>query len=261
MAEESGEQRFCTNCGAQLVPRAVFCASCGTRSVGRGDVDAHITPGPADGPVVLRFLGSGLQLLGTGIIAFLLMILIIPYGWGVAMLSGWFVNNLAFNDGRTANFSGRGSQIWYYIFLMLLTSLLNIIPIIGGIVGWLVTLRIQLAMSRWFFSHVHLSTGQTLRFVGAYWPFVGWYVLFTLSFITIIGWAWVASAWMRWLCRNVDVGEEHLEFLGSGIDFLWRGIVAMLGSVLIITIPWMAVWYLRWITRNIQIVQGAAQQA
>lgn len=167
------------------------------------------------GPVFVQFLGTGLQLLVRGIFAVILMILIIPYGWGVSLLSGWYVNNLAFSDGRTANFTGRGSQIWYYIFLLLLTIFLNIIPLIGGILGWLVSMRIELALTRWFFGHIQLSTGQTLRFDGSYWPFVGWNLLWAVSFITIIGWAWVASAWMRWLCENVDIGQENLEFVGA----------------------------------------------
>jgi len=230
--------------------------------VGRPEAHAVAVPsGVGGGPINVGFLGTGLQALGNGLLAGILIILIIPYGWGVSLLSNWYVNNLSFSDGRTATFTGRGSQIWYYIFLMLLTSLLNVIPIIGGIIGWLVYIRIQLALVRWFFGHIDLSTGQSLLFLGRYWPFVGWYLLFAVSFLTIIGWAWVASAGMRWLCRNVNLGEEHLEFAGTGVEFLWRGIVAVLGSIFIITIPWLAVWYLRWITSNIFIVPGAAQQS
>ena len=261
MAQESGDQRFCTNCGNPLVPEATFCSSCGT-PVGQPETaTVTIPPSFGEGPVNLGFAGTGLQALGYGLWAAILMILIIPYGWGVSVLSGWYVNNLAFSDGRTATFTGRGSQIWYYVFLILLTSLLNVIPVIGGIIGWLVSFRLQLGLVRWFFSHIELSTGQSPRFEGSYWPFVGWYILWAVSFITIIGWAWVASAGMRWLCRNVDMGaEERLEFVGSGLEFLWRGIVVVMGSIFIITIPWLAVWYLRWITSNILIQPRATQQ-
>lgn len=260
MATESSGGNFCTNCGTPLIPGAVFCPSCGTR-VGGLDTGATVVgPDHHGRPVALRFIGTGLQLLGTGIIAFILMILIIPYGWAVSLLSGWYVNGLTFNDGRTATFTGSGSQIWYYGILTLLTGFLNVIPVIGGIIGWLVTMRIQLALVRWFFSHIELSTGHTLWFEGKYWPFVGWYFLWAVSLITIIGWAWVAAAWVRWLCRNVDMGQEHLEFEGTGVEFLWRGIVVFLGSILIITIPWLAVWYIGWITRNVSIHPGLAQQ-
>ena len=259
MAEESGGQRFCTNCGTQLVPEATFCSSCGTQ-VGRLETATVTMPSFGDGPVNLGFAGTGLQALGYGLWAAILMILIIPYGWGVSVLSGWYVNNLAFSDGRTANFTGRGSQIWYYIFLYILVIFISVIPVIGSIVSWLLSVRIELAVVRWFFSHIELSTGQTLRFDGGYWPFFLWNLLWSVSFITIFGWAWVASAGMRWLCQNVDIGQENLVFVGSGLNFLWRGIIVVLGSIFIITIPWLAVWYLRWITSNILIQPRAVQQ-
>jgi hypothetical protein len=37
----------------------------------------------------------------------------------------------------------------------------------------------------------------------AVWAYLGWYLL-CFSIITIIGWAWVTSAWMRWICRNIQ---------------------------------------------------------
>ena len=260
MAEEPGGQRFCTNCGTQLVPEATFCSSCGT-PVGRPETaTVTIPPSFGDGPVNLGFAGTGLQALGYGLWAAILMILIIPYGWGVSVLSGWYVNNLAFSDGRTANFTGRGSQIWGYFILMIVVGIiLSLVPLVGTIAAWLISLRLGLAVVRWFFSEIQLSTGQNLTFEGDYWPFVGWNILWVVSIYTIIGWAWVASAGMRWLCRNVDMGpDERLEFVGSGLEFLWRGIVVLLGSIFIITIPWLAVWYLRWITSNILIHPGPA---
>ena len=261
MAAETGGGNFCTSCGTRLIPGAGFCPSCGTRVDGLDAGPAVVRPDHQGGPVALGFLGTGLQLLGTGIVAFILMILIIPYGWGISLLSGWYVKNLSFSDGRTATFTGRGSQIWFYVFLFIFSSILNVIPVIGGIIGWLVSIRLQLGLVRWFSSNIHLSTGHTLGFEGKYWPFVGWYILLTVSVITIIGWAWVASAGMRWLCRKVDMGQEHLEFEGSGIEFLWRGFVVLFGSILIITIPWVFVWYLGWITRNVSIRPGPAQQS
>ena len=259
MAAESGDRRFCTNCGTQLPQEATFCSSCGAQVSVQDSGAVGVGPDQG-GPVALAFLGTGFQALGYGLLAAILMILIIPYGWGVSLLSGWYVNNFAFSDGRTATFTGRGSQIWYYFLIYVLLIFANVIPFIGTIIGWLLALRIQLAVVRWFFSHIQLSTGQSLRFEGGYWLFVGWMLLWIFSIYTIIGWAWVASAGMRWLCRNVDMGQEHLEFVGSGVEFLWRGIIVVLGSILIITIPWLAVWYIQWITRNILIFPGASQR-
>ena len=134
MAEESERQSFCTNCGAQIPSGAGFCPSCGTRVGGLSAGAAGVGLDLSGGPVLVQFLGTGLQALGYGLIAIVLGILIIPYGWAVSLLSGWFVNNLAFSDGRTATFTGRGSQIWGYYILIFVLSLLTVIPIVGFII-------------------------------------------------------------------------------------------------------------------------------
>lgn len=223
MAENSG-QSFCTNCGAELAPGAAFCASCGTTVGGRSGAVANVGGGSAD----LEFRGTALQALGYGLWGYVLMMLIIPYGWGVSAWTGWYIRSLGFSDGRTATFSGRGSQIWgYFILIFVLGFLLGWIPIIGNVIYLLLAMRIQLAVIRWFFSEIRLSTGQSPRFTGEYWPLFGWYLLWSLSFITIIGWAWVAAAGLRSVCRKVQLQEEHLEFNGAGLDILWRAIVVL----------------------------------
>ena len=50
-------------------------------------------------------------------------------------------------------------------------------------------------------------------------------MLTVLSVITIIGWAWVYAAWMRWICRNIQGTRREVMFIGSGLEFLWRTIV------------------------------------
>ena len=87
--------------------------------------------------------------------------------------------------------------------------------------------------------------------MGGYWPFLGYSLLLSLSIYSIIGWAWVATAFMRWFCRNISIPGQEVVFVGKGWDALWRGFAAILGSLLIITIPWLWVWYLRWIMRNV----------
>ena len=49
------------------------------------------------------------------------------------------------------------------------------------------------------------SNGQPLpiAFSGSALGYVGWQVLLYVSVITIVGWAWVITAWMRWICRNI----------------------------------------------------------
>lgn len=187
MAEEPALTNFCTNCGTALPPVGEFCPSCGTRFSAPGPTTAITGRLFGDGPVSLQFLGTGLQALVTFLAAFVLTILFIPYGWGVSLLSGWYVNHLAFSDGRTAHFTGRGSQIWYYIFILIPMIIVGVIPLIGFILNIMIYGRIQLAIVRWFFSNIRLSTGQILEFEGKYWPLIGWYLLWTISVYTIIG--------------------------------------------------------------------------
>ena len=216
MEDTSGAPNFCTNCGTQLPVGAVFCSSCGTRLSGLDAGVSVLGPDHGGGPVFVQFLGTGVQALGYGLLAGILMILIIPYGWGVSILAGWYVKNLAFSDGRTANFTGRGSQIWgYFILMIVLGILLSLIPIIGNIIAWLLSLRIQLAITRWFFSHIHLSAGKNLRFEGSYWPFFGWNFLWTVSFITIIGWAWVLRQGCAGSAEMLTWGRNTWSSLGA----------------------------------------------
>ena len=94
--------------------------------------------------------------------------------------------------------------------------------------------------------------------MGGYWPFLGYSLLFAISIYSIIGWAWVATAFIRWICRNISIPGQELVFVGKGWDALWRGFAAILGSLLIITIPWLWVWFVRWIMRNIIWLRPAA---
>ncbi|MGK3902501.1 hypothetical protein ABI046_15110, partial [Enterococcus faecium] len=58
---------------------------------------------------------------------------------------------------------------------------------------------------RWLTANI-TSEGRPLQisFDGSPWIYVGWYLLMAVSFITIIGWAWVITAWMRWICANIN---------------------------------------------------------
>ena len=65
-------------------------------------------------------------------------------------------------------------------------------------------------------------------------PFIGWQLLMYVSVITIIGWAWVITAWMRWICRNISGTRREVVFNGTGLEVLWRTLLFVIGCVFII---------------------------
>ncbi len=77
--------------------------------------------------------------------------------------------------------------------------------------------------------------------------------LLVVSFITIVGWAWVVKYMMQWICRNVR-GTIGFDFTGSGLEILWRSLAVGLLSVLIVPIPWIHRWYVSWFISRISVV-------
>ena len=104
---------------------------------------------------------------------------------------------------------------------------------------------------RWIASNLS-SNGQPLpiAFTGSVWTYIGWQVLMVISFITIIGWAWVVTAWMRWICRNISGTRREIIFNASGLEVLWRTIVLVIACAFIIPIPWVMRWYAAGTCRN-----------
>ena len=105
------------------------------------------------------------------------------------------------------------------------------------------------------------SNGQPLglHFSGSFWAFLGWSILAAVSFITIIGWAWVYAAMIRWICRNIQGTRREVAFTGTGLELLWRSIVAAIASVFIIPIPWVYRWMWRWLASQTILAERGAQ--
>ena len=100
---------------------------------------------------------------------------------------------------------------------------------------------------RWIAANL-ASNGEHLpiSFNGSALGYIGWDLLMYISVITIIGWAWVITAWMRWNCRNIGGTQREVIFNASGLEMLWRTIVFAIGCVFIIPIPWVMRWYTSW---------------
>ena len=141
-----------------------------------------------------------------------------------------------------------------------------------GIVVTLISLYVQLVIIRWAIAGIELNDGPELYFSGRYLRLLGWLLLYSVSFITIIGWAWVGTAYLRWFARNVEGIGIRLEFVGSGWGLLWRvfgiGVVTaslalaiivspVVGILLVIWYLWAAIWLFRWLVRNVVLVRPA----
>jgi len=229
----------------------------------------HMVEEQSSNKVSIQFKGTGLQALGWGIVAIILSLIIIPAAWGSVAFYRWFVRNLSFSDGTEASFEGRGGEVWgYFVIAMLLAFVPEVsiaiedpwasLMVSNGLPILLlpISAAIWLKIIRWFFASIKLSCGTNLSFKGNYGPYLGWMLLVILSVYTIIGWAWASVAMLRWVCRNIEGGQNEVIFIGSGWGLLWRCFVGGLASIVIIPIPWMAVWIVRWFARNM-IIQKA----
>ena len=123
--------------------------------------------------------------------------------------------------------------------------------LVQGFLGWMII--------RWIASRL-TSEGQDLpiSFKGSPLVYLGWYALLAVSAITIIGWAWVMTAWMRWICSNIEGTRREVIFNGSGLEVLWRTIVFGIGCIFLIPIPWVLRWYTNWYISQLALVERTA---
>ncbi len=213
----------------------------------------------------LTFNGTGLQGLGWGALAAVSCILVIPAAWGFVPMWRWLVDNMKFSDNTSAEFTGRPGQIWWMLALI---CLIASIPVAVSTSDQMVNLFISygipllflplttllwLLIGRWFFQSIALSCGTRLHFNATFWPLLGWFAANMLAPLTIIGWAWIHTAFYRWFCSKVEGGGQQVIFHGKGHDYLWRVLLATLASIFIIPAPWMFVWLLRWGVDQIEV--------
>jgi hypothetical protein len=154
-------------------------------------------------------------------------------------------------------FTGRAVDLmWYYALAILFiaaawthSQALNVaVDVVQLVLYWL--------LIKWFIANLG-SNGQPLglRFSGSFWGFLGWSLLAVVSVITIIGWAWVYAAQLRWMGRNIEGTRREVVFNGTGLEFLWRAIVTALLSVFIIPLPWAYRWFTRWLASQTALVE------
>jgi hypothetical protein len=199
--------------------------------------------------------------LGWTLLYVLGQFLVVITPWTAVYLYRYVIERIRVPGRPNLSFTGQPLDIWYvFIGMGLLTyvgfsdrPILSVISVLGpAILGWMVV--------RWVVTKL-ASNGEPLplRFEGSPLVYVGWYLLMLVSGITIIGWAWVLTAWMRWMCRNVQGSRRELVFDASGFQVLWRTFAFAFGCAFIIPIPWLLRWYSVWYIEQFALVPRTAQ--
>jgi len=229
------------------------------------------TPQPGGLPINASGLGGGPLSIEFGIWEFIwrsLVLLIgsvfvIPVPWVVAMYTRWIVSCVRVPQRPNLAFTGRAVDLmWFYVLVILFAAtvwtqsqVLNVaVSVVEFVLYWL--------LIKWFVANLS-SDGQPLglRFSGSFWGFLGWSLLAVLSVLTIIGWAWVYVAQIRWMCRHIEGTRRDVVFKGTGLEFLWRSIVTALLCVLVIPTPWIYRWFTRWLVSQVVLVPKATLAA
>jgi hypothetical protein len=186
--------------------------------------------------------------LGRGLVFVIGMLLVIPAPWVATSFYRWMASRVNVPGRPNFAFTGQVGDIWYvfvaigllsYAGLSDISYLQYILIPVEAFLSWMTV--------RWIAANLS-SNGERLpvAFSGSALGYVGWYLLMFLSVITIIGWAWVIAAWMRWICRNIEGTRREVLFNATGWEVLWRSVLFSLGCVLLIPIPWAMRWYTSW---------------
>lgn len=190
------------------------------------------------------------------------MMFIIPAPWVFVWYTRWIVSCVNVPGRPNLSFTGHAMTLvpWYFGFIVLaiaiafsgIQTLSNLLFIVQVVLYWL--------LIKWMIANL-ASNGQPLglSFSGSVWAYIGWNLLFAISIITIIGWAWVAAAQLRWFYRNIQGTRREIIFTGSGLGILWRGIVAAILSSFIIPIPWVYRWIMNWLASQTVLDARGAQ--
>ena len=205
-------------------------------------------PGGEPGAPII-FTGGTWALFGRTLLVTICQYLVIPTPWVNTAFYVWLTSKYAMPNGKQVSFVGKPGDIWYVFILLALLGYVGLIHDGLQLIVFPVSALFYLMIMRWFFGNL-VWEGQTerLRFTGGYWGILGWGLFTAVAMISIIGWAWVFTASMRWICRHVEGSGTRLSFVGGGWSVLWRIWVFALACIFIIPIPWMIAWYVRWIT-------------
>ena len=181
---------------------------------------------------------------------------IIPIPWLFVWYTQWIVSCVRVPGRPNLSFTGSAMAIvpWFFGFIVVAIVLGYIGSQILSTALYIVQIVLYWMLLKWMIANI-ASNGQPvgLSFTGSVLGYIGWNLLFAISLITIIGWAWVAAAQLRWTYRNIQGTRREIIFRGSGLGILWRGIVAAILSSFIIPIPWVYRWIMNWFASQTEL--------
>ncbi|UVO37046.1 DUF4339 domain-containing protein [Bradyrhizobium arachidis] len=182
---------------------------------------------------------------------------IIPIPWLFVWYTKWIVSCVTVPGRPNLSFTGTAMTVvpWFLGFFVLAVVVGYSGVQVLNFVLFIVEIVLYWMLIKWMVANI-ASNGQGLglSFTGSIWGYIGWNLLFAVSMITIIGWAWIAAAQLRWMYRNIEGTRREIVFKGSGLGILWRGIVAAILSSLIIPIPWVYRWIMNWFASQTELV-------
>jgi ABC-type multidrug transport system fused ATPase/permease subunit len=198
------------------------------------------------------------------IVLFLALLVVIPAPWAIVWYVNWFVGRVHVPGRPNLSFTGEPLTImWWYFGVIALAICVAIIgsDVLNDLMS-LAQVVLYWLFLRWSVANL-ASNGQPLglSFSGSLLAYFGWTILEVVSIITIIGWAWVYVAQMRWVCRNIQGARRQVVFNGSGLECLWRVVAVAIASIFIIPIPWVWRWLMRWVLSQTELVEHDAGAA
>jgi hypothetical protein len=189
---------------------------------------------------------------------------VIPLPWVFVMYCKWLVSCTHVPGRPNLSFTGQPLTIlWWYLGAIVLSICLGLTGLkYVNALAILVQFGLYWLAIRWVVANI-ASNGQPLglSFSGSYWGYLGWNILALVSIITIIGWAWVYTAQLRWICRHIEGTRREVVFKATGLQYLWRAFVVAITCSFVIPIPWVLRWFMRWQASQIVLLEGTARAA
>jgi hypothetical protein len=181
---------------------------------------------------------------------------VVPAPWIATGYYRWLFPRVHVPQRPNISFTGEVGDIWYVFVAMALAGYAGLIHDLLQLVAIPLQAFLSWMVMRWVVANLS-SNGQPIpmTFNGSPWAFIGWQLLTFLAMFTIIGWAWVMAAWLRWICQNIVGTRREVIFVATGLQLLWRTLAFSFGCLLIIPIPWLLRWYFTWTTAQFELVE------